>query len=383
MHFFTIGIFMILFPFMLSAQNKKVTGLVTAGNNDPVQGATISIKNSLRATATDADGKFNISVPDKTFLIVSAKGYKTQTVSTEGSSDLQINLAEDVSRLDEVVVTGLATSIKRRNLSNAVTVIGSGELNGIAPAQTFDEALEGKIPGANINANSGAPGGGVSVKLRGVTSVFGNTQPLYVVDGVYVDNTATSGGLNAVTLAAPGSPTSNQDNPSSRIADIRAEDIESVEILKGASAAAIYGSRAAGGVIIITTKKGRQGRTNVTVSQDIGFLRPIKLLGVRQFTAQTAATLPGDSAILVNQFLTAQSKGQIYDYEKEIYDHTPLTSNTQVSMNGGNEKTGFYFSAGHEDDGGIVDRTGYSNTSVRLNLNHKITDGIKIGFTTN
>ena len=168
---------MILFPFMLSAQNKTVTGLVTADNNSPVQGATISIKNSSRATATDANGKFNISVPDKTFLIVSAKGYKTQTISTIGISDLQINLAEDVSKLDEVIVTGLATSVKRKNLSNAVTVIGSGELNGIAPAQTFDEALEGKIPGANINANSGAPGGGVSVKLRGVTSVYGNTQP--------------------------------------------------------------------------------------------------------------------------------------------------------------------------------------------------------------
>ena len=384
LHFFTTGVLMILFPFALFAQNKTVTGLVTAGNNNPVQSATISVENSSRATATDANGKFKISVPDKTFLIISAKGYKTQTISAVGISDLQINLAEDVSKLDEVIVTGLATSVKRRNLSNAVTVIGSGELNGIAPAQTFDEALEGKIPGANINANSGAPGGGVSVKLRGVTSVYGNTQPLYVVDGVYVDNTATSGGLNAVTLAAPGGgPTSNQDNPSSRIADIRPEDIESVEILKGASAAAIYGSRAAGGVIIITTKKGGQGRTNVTISQDIGFLRPIKLLGVRQFTAQTAATLPGDSATLTNQFLAAKSNGQIYDYEKEVYDHTPLTSNTQVSINGGNEKTGFYFSAGREDDGGIVERTGYGNTSVRLNLDHKITDGIKIGFSTN
>lgn len=374
---------MVLFHSSLLAQNKRVTGLITAANNIPVQGATISVKNSSRTTATDANGKFNLSVPDNSLLIVTATGYKTQTISAAGASDLQIKLVEDVSKLDEVVVTGLATSVKRRNLSNAVTVIGAEELNGTAPAQTFDAALEGKIPGANITENSGAPGGGISIKLRGVTSVFGNTQPLYVVDGVYVDNTATSGGLNAVTLASPGSPTSNQDNPSSRIADLRPEDIESIEILKGASAAAIYGSRAAGGVVIITTKRGKQGRTNVTFSQDIGFLRPIKLLGVRQFTAQTAATLPGDSATLVNEFLDAQSKGQIYDYEKEIYDHTPLTSNTEVSMSGGNEKTGFYFSAGHEDDGGIVDRTGYSNTSVRLNLNHKITDDIKIGFTTN
>jgi TonB-dependent SusC/RagA subfamily outer membrane receptor len=378
LHFFTVTALMTLFHSALLAQNKTVTGLVTAGNNIPVQGVTISVKDSPRATTTDANGKFTISVFDNTSLIVSVAGYKTQTINTAGASDLQIKLVADVSRLDEVVVTGLATSVKRRDLPNAVTVIGAKELNGIAPAQTLDAALEGKIPGANIIANSGAPGGGVSVKLRGVTSVFGNTQPLYVIDGVYVDNTATSGGLNAVTLASPGSPTSNQDNPSSRIADIRPEDIENIEILKGASAAAIYGSRAAGGVIIITTKKGKPGRTNITFSQDIGFLSPIKLLGVRQFTAETAATLPGDSATLVNAFLEAQSKGEIYNYEKEVYDHTALTSNTEVSMRGGSEKTDFYFSAGYEDDGGIVEGTGYSNTSVRLNLNHKITYGIKI-----
>ena len=116
------------------------------------------------------------------------------------------------------------------------------------------------MPGAYINANSGAPGGGISVKLRGVTSVFGNTQPLFVVDGVYMDNSTVSAGLNAVTAAAAGGNASNQDNPSSRIADLRAEDIENIEILKGASAAAIYGSRAAAGVVIITTKERKSGK---------------------------------------------------------------------------------------------------------------------------
>ena len=146
-----------------------------------------------------------------------------------------------------------------------------------------------------INANTGAPGGGMSVKLRGVTSVYGNSQPLYVIDGVFVDNTFTSAGLNSVTGAASGgSPTSNQDNPSGRIADIRAEDIENIEILKGASAAAIYGSKASAGVIIITTKRGKQGRTNISVSQDLGVISVRKLLGVREFTADRAAGLSSD-----------------------------------------------------------------------------------------
>lgn len=381
---FNIGwLILFLIPVSLFAQSSTLTGVVTTGNNNPVPGATIAVKNSSQVVASDANGKFTLNVSDNVVLNVSAIGYKTQTVAVSHASSLQIKLEEDVSNLDEVVVTGLATSVKRKNLANAVAVIGSTELNGTAPAPTFDAALEGKIPGANINANSGAPGGGISVKLRGVTSIYGNTQPLYVVDGVYVDNTATSAGLNAVTQASSGSPTSNQDNPSSRIADLRPEDIESIEILKGASAAAIYGSKAAGGVVVITTKRGKQGKTSITLSQDLGFSRPIKLLGVRQFTAQTAATLPGDSATLVNEFIAAQSKGQIYDYEKEIYDHTPFLRNTVLSMSGGTEKTGFYFSVAQKDEGGIVQRTGYNNTSVRLNLDHKVTDNIKVGVSSN
>ena len=371
----------------LFAQNKTVTGQVTERNNVPVPYATITVKNSSQAIVSDANGKFTLSVPQNAVLIVSATGYKTQTIKAENSTDLQIKLTEDVARLDEIVVTGLTTSVKRRNLSNAVATISSKELNGIAPAQTFDAALEGKISGAYINANSGAPGGGISVKLRGVTSVYGNTQPLYVVDGVFVDNTSTSAGLNVVTAAlATGATTSNQDNPSNRIADLRPEDIENIEILKGASAAAIYGSKAAAGVVIITTKRGKQGKTNISLSQDLGFIKPRKLLGVRTFTADRAASLSGDSArsaALRQQFLDAQAKGEIYDYEKEIYDNTAFLRNTVLSMNGGNEKTGFYFSVAQKDEGGIVKRTGYNNTSVRLNVDHKITDNIKIGISTN
>jgi len=381
---FIIGWLIItIIPVTLFAQTRALTGIVTASNNSPIAGATIAVKNSSLAVPSDANGRFTINVPDNAVVIISAIGYKTQTITITGNYNLKVTLDEDVSNLDEVVVTGLSTSVKRKNLANSVAVIGHAELNGTAPAQTFDAALEGKIPGANINANSGSPGGGISVKLRGVTSVYGNTQPLYVIDGVEADNSITSGGLNAVTAAASGGPTSTQDNPSGRIADINADDIESIEILKGASAAAIYGSKAAAGVIIITTKRGKQGKTNIRISQDLGFSSPIKLLGVRQFTAETAATLPGDSATLVNMFKSAQASGHIYDYEKEIYDHKPLLRNTVFSMDGGNEKTGFYFSVAQKDEGGIVQRTGYNNTSVRLNLDHKVTDGIKIGITTN
>src|ERR1017187_1427750 len=376
-----------ILPVSLVAQNKTFTGQVIERNNLPISGATIAVKNSNQAVSSDVNGRFSISVPQSAVLIITAAGYKTQTIKAADGSDLQVKLSEDIARLDEVVVTGLSTSVKRRNLANAVASISSKELNETAPAQTFDAALEGKIPGAYINANSGAPGGGISVKLRGVTSIYGNTQPLYVVDGVFVDNTATSAGLNVVTAAlANGSVTSNQDNPSSRIADLRAEDIENIEILKGASAAAIYGSKAAGGVVIITTKRGKSGETSITLSQDVGFIKASKLLGVRTFTADRAASLSSDSATsaaLRQEFLDAQSKGQIYDYEKELYGNTGFARNTLLSISGGGDNTSVYFSVALKDEDGIVKRTGYNNTSVRLNVDHRINNNIKIGISTN
>jgi TonB-dependent SusC/RagA subfamily outer membrane receptor len=187
-------------------------------------------------------------------------------------------------------------------------------------------------------------------------------------------------------LLQQGGNASNQDNPSSRIADLRPEDIENIEILKGASAAAIYGSRAAAGVVIITTKKGVQGKTRLSFSQDLGFAKVRHLLGVRQFTAETAASLSTDSATsaaLRQDFLDAQSAGKIYDYEKEVYDNTGFLRNSVLSLTGGGEKTTFYFSASQKDEEGIVQRTGYRNSSLRLNIDHKINDNIKFSVSTN
>ncbi|MGN6602146.1 MAG: SusC/RagA family TonB-linked outer membrane protein [Ginsengibacter sp.] len=373
-------------PFLSSAQNRSLDLQVEETNGQPIAGATVMV-NKQRALVADAQGRVTVSNAANTILTISAVGFKSKTIKTDTLQQHIIFLLKDVANLDEVVVTGLATSVKRRNLANAVTTISSKELSGIAPAQTFDEALEGKIPGAYINANSGAPGGGVTVKLRGITSVYGQTQPLYVVDGVFLDNSSTSAGLNAVTNAASGgSPVSTQDNPSSRIADLNPEDIQSVEILKGASAAAIYGSRAASGVVIITTKKGRAGKTTINFTQDLGIITARKLLGVRQFTADRAAGLSGDSATgvaLKQQFLDAQSAGHIYDYEKEIYGNKAFARNSELSLTGGNDQTTFFFSASQKDEEGIVKRTGYKNTGFRLNVDHRLNDNIKVGVTTN
>ena len=157
----TLVLLSCLLPSMLWAQGRAITGQVTDGNANPVAGVNITIGSSNKGTVTDAEGKFTLTAPDNARLVISAVGFKSQTITLSASqSTIQVKLDEDFAKLDEVIVTGMATTVKRRNLSNAVGTISSKELNGIAPAQTFDAALNGKVTGAYINANSGAPGGG-------------------------------------------------------------------------------------------------------------------------------------------------------------------------------------------------------------------------------
>jgi TonB-linked SusC/RagA family outer membrane protein len=369
-------------PFLLRAQ-VTVNGTILDSKKSPVIGASIKFNNTALGTSTDATGRFTLTIPSNSGkLEISSIGFKSQsiTLGNVDVSNVMIEMVEDVGKLDEVVVTGLATNVKRRNLANAVATISNKELSGTAPAQTLDGALNGKIPGAYINSNSGAPGGGVSVRLRGVTSIFGNTQPLYVVDGVFVDNSSTPAGLNVVTAAAAAGNPANQDNPSNRISDLRPEDIETIEILKGASAAALYGSKAAAGVVIIATKRGKQGKTLYSISQDLGFVKARKLLGVRPLTEERVAAREGWD---LNEYKAAASAGKIYDYEKEMYGETGFTRNTIFSMTGGSDKTSFYFSAGQKDEEGIIKYTGYRNSSLRLNVDHRISENIRVGFTTN
>lgn len=379
----------------LFAQQNISGRIKDAVNGKPIPGVTVRIQGTNRGTISDANGAYNLSVPSgNTTLLVSFTGYKTQTLRVSpGSSSLDITMEEDFARLDEIVVTGLATTVKRSNLANTVVTISANQLSGTAPAQTFDAALSGKVPGALITANSGAPGGGISVKMRGITSVFGNSQPLYVVDGIFFNNSSIPAGLNDVTGAATAGNPNNQDNPSSRIADLNPQDIENIEILKGASAAALYGAKAAAGVVIITTKKGRAGKTKISVNHETGFAKVRHLMGVRTFTPETAADLGGPAnstdpvvisrrAAFMAQYNAAKSAGKIYDYEKEMYGETGLILNTGLSLSGGGDKTTFYISGNRRQEDGIVRNTGYFNNSVRVNIDHKVSDRISLAVTT-
>ncbi len=384
----TCLIMLLLFSSSTLLAQFTVSGTVTDANDEPLIGVSIVVKNTNIGTITDLDGKYTLNSPkENPTLVYTYIGYTTEEVeATTGTLDML--LKEDIANLEEVVVTGLASSVKRSNSANSVAAISSKELTEITNQSTMDGALYGKFKGANINANSGAPGGGLSIKLRGLTSINGNNQPLYIIDGVYMDNSAIPAELNVVSAAGAGGSQVSQDNPSNRIADLDPEDIANIEILKGASAAAIYGSRAAGGVVLITTKRGEAGKTKVRLSQNIGFTQMLNPLGTRDWDVEKIKAQFGtdddpDATLHVNAFNAAQSAGNIMDYEQELYGHRGLLSTSRVSVSGGTNTTKFFAGLTRKDDEGIVENTGYEKTSVRLNIDHKLGKLVDIALSSN
>ncbi len=382
------------------AQTANVSGTVTdADTSEPLPGVNIRVQATQVGTITGVDGQYELALPaGNRTLVFTFVGYRTQEVEVpSGQATLNVQMREDLLGLDEVVVTGLASSVKRQNLANSVETISARELSGTTTNQTLDGALSGKITGGVISSYTGAPGGGISVKLRGINTINGESQPLFVVDGVIASNASIQNGINAVTQAAAGGNASSQDNPVNRIADLNPEDIESIEILKGSSAAAIYGSRASNGVVIITTKKGQAGSgLGVSFSQSLGFTTLAKKLGSPDYTLDQALSIYApdaaddatpdeiEAAQAQKDFVTNlfNTNGKI-DLEDQLYGNKGVLSTTNLSVSGGSERTQFYLSGQVKDDGGIIENTGYEKQSIRANVAHRISRIVNMDITTN
>ncbi|MBI5917671.1 MAG: SusC/RagA family TonB-linked outer membrane protein [Bacteroidetes bacterium] len=359
------------------------TGKVTDANGEPLIGVTVLAKGTTSGTVTDVDGTYSLRIAQEpATLVFSYTGYsEMEKQVSRSAATVNVTMTESSTILSEVVVTGLASSIKRSNAANSVATIDSKDLTGVTVQSTTDGALYGKFTGVNISANSGAPGGGTTVKLRGITTLNAESQPLYIVDGVYYDNSSIVPGLNTISKAAGQGSTNFQDNQSSRIADLDPEDIERIEILKGASAAAIYGSRAASGVIIITTKRGKTGKPTVSISQSVGFQQQLKKLGVRDWDAAKVEAAYGPAQVPL--FEAAKSAGKLYNYEDEMYGEKGVMTNTRFSIGGGSETTKYFVGMTHKTEDGIVKNTGYDKTSIRLNLDQQLWDFMDLSVSSN
>ncbi len=380
-----------MFLFSCGAAFAQFTanGTVVSERGEPLIGVSVLKKGTTSGTVTDLDGKFSLQIDEpSTTLVLSYTGFKTAEVEvTRANPDIQITMFEDIARLDEVVVTGLASGVKRANSGNAITTVDAAELAENTNIQTLDGALYGKIPGVLMQSQSGAPGGGISMQLRGVSTLgAGSSQPLYIIDGVYVDNSVIRTGRTQVNGASGGQNASSQDDAANRIADINPDDIEKIEVLKGPSAAAIYGTRANAGVVIITTKRGTAGRTDVSLSQDIGFAQGQNFIGFDDWDEAKVENFfgTGDAGQReLERLREAQAEGRVTDWEEYLYGETPLLSNTNLSISGGNQKTQFFVSGGYQTENGIIENTGFDRYSVRANVDHRLSNNLKVGINAN
>ena len=345
-------------------------------------GAQVFVKGTFVGTTTDVNGAYSLDVDGSVTVVVAYIGYKTQEVATSGGSG-DFAMEPDVLRQDEVVVTGLVSTVKRRNAANAVASVSGDDLVN-APTQTLDQALSGQFAGVNIRRNTGAPGGGVNVNLRGQSTLTGSTQPLYVIDGVIVNNDANQSGIDVVTAATGAGSSRPQGQPTNRIGDINPNDIESIEVLKGASAAAIYGAKASNGVVIIKTKRGRGGKTKFNFSTKTGQSSLLRKMGHRVFEtyAEAEEQYGADVASLGNN-ASGSWAGNDFDYEEILYGETGQLTEHTLSAVGGDESTQFYLGGQYMDEGGIIKNTGYKKLSGRMNVDHRLSEKAKVSVSTN
>jgi TonB-linked SusC/RagA family outer membrane protein len=370
-----------------AAQGRTISGRVTDSiSGGPVEGARIGVLGALTAVSSNATGQFTLNAPagDVT-IVVRAVAYRRREIRVgAGTSTVDVSLGRDVFKIEEIVVTGQATAVERRNLPNAVATVGADDIAAVPQTTaSIEQVLQGKVAGVDIQSNSGAPGGGLQVRLRGVTSVNADAQPLYVVDGVIMADVAIPSNQNAVTAAAGGSnPALTQDGQVNRIADLNPGDIETIEILKGASAAAIYGGRASNGVVIITTKRGRPGATQVSLSQRFGAFVQSKKLGSRRFNNITDVDTTYSDGVGAANGCTANSC-PFFDHEEELAGRKKLSTQSALTISGGTDNTRFLVSGLVQNDEGIIENSGFQRQSVRLNLDQRLGDRLQANLRTN
>ncbi len=359
-------------PCVAQAQSREVTGrITTAGAGTPLQDATVTVVGQQAGARTNERGEYRVRVTggDVT-LMARALGYKRQETRVPAASQTaNFALERDVLQLEGMTITGAATVVDRRN-AGVATVSVSGEDISRVPAPSLESAMQGKVVGAQISMNNGAPGGGGQIQIRNASSLLGRIDPLYVVDGVIISNAVRSTGLSTIT----GSLNAGEENGTNRLADINPNDIENVEILKGAAASAIYGSQATNGVVVITTKRGRTGSTRVDLTQRVGMSQMIRKLGSRHFTSLDEALSTTRSASTKAAITAAFADGvpAYQDYQGELFGQNAPTLETVVAVSGGSDNTKFYVSADDKQEKGIAINTGARRQSMRFNLDQSI-----------
>ncbi len=358
----------------LNAQTRTVSGTVIDNEGEPMIGANVVIVGTVNGVATDVDGNYSLkNVPDNAKLRFSYVGYSTQEIAVNGKSVVNVTLEPEASVLDEVVAIGYAT-VRRKDLTAATASVGGAELAKV-PATTAAQALTGKAAGVNVITQSGAPGAEINITVRGGTSITQGSEPLYIVDGFKMDQ-----GLQNVDI----------------------NDIETIDVMKDASATAIYGSAGANGVILITTKSGKSGKSEVSYNGYVSFSRlgkKLDLLNVEDYVKYQyefqalRGNLDNFAGIFGGSINDPDFHSGAYDrieqnyrnregidWQDEVFGNTGVTQNHNVSITGGNERTNFMVSYNYTGEDGIMKKHNYEKNSVRAKLRHELFKGVRFDF---
>ncbi|MFW0739701.1 SusC/RagA family TonB-linked outer membrane protein [Flavobacterium sp. N502536] len=353
----TFCISSLLFSVIAMAQDVTVNGIINDESGMPVPGASILVKGTTKATASDFDGKFQIQVPSNGVLTITFIGYAPVNEAVNGRTKMTIKLLPESQSLNEVVVVGYGTQ-KKSVVTGAISSVKAADLEKV-PNGRVEQSLQGRVAGVSVAATSGQPGSASKVRVRGVTTFReGGNDPLWVVDGIAVD-------ANAIGF-------------------INQSDIESIEVLKDAASAAIYGTRAATGVILVTTKKGKSGKISVNYNGFAGTSAPAKRLDL--LNAEQYGRIMNDKSIADGgaiKYPNPASLGKGTDWQDAIFNDSAFRYTHELSISGGSEKSTFYVSFGIQDQEGIVatDISNYTKKNFRLNSTHKISDYFTFGQT--
>jgi TonB-dependent starch-binding outer membrane protein SusC len=352
------------------AQNsrRRISGTVSDTDGQPLPGVNVVIKGTTTGTTSNLEGLYNLDASDADVLVFSYIGYQSAELRVGSQTRIDVKLTEDIATLSEVVVVGYG-EMKRTDISSAQTSISAKEIQSTVNT-TLEQAIQGRAAGVYVTQNTGQPGGGISVNIRGINSLNGSNEPLYVIDGVQI---------------APGNVSFGATSSTNPLAGLNPADIESMEILQGPSATAIYGSRATNGVVLITTKRGKAGEMKVSYDylyslQDKPNILPT--MNLRQFAQMTNEIRTLTGGMSPTEFRDPSILGEGTNWQRELFRRAPLNKH-QLSLSGGSEKTTFYLSGEYFDQKGVAEGSGFDRYGIRLNVDNQTRSWLKLGTNLN
>lgn len=353
-------------------EKQRISGIITDENGEAVIGASVTEKGTQNATVTDVNGHYELYVPKSCALQVSYIGYLTQTIKVGNKGHhINIQLKEDAHSLDEVVVVGYG-QMKKSDLTGSVSSVAVDRDKAVFNSG-IDHLLQGNAPGVYVNGGDAQVGGLINVRIRGTSTLNGNKEPLYVIDGIIMnDATEDVGNPNS----GGGTGSDPVQTTQSGLTGINPQDIQSIEILKDASATAIYGSRASNGVVLITTKEGRNGKAKINLSAGLSFdhaSKHISVLNAEEYIAYRNEKETENE----EGFYSADFHPVNRDWQRELF-HTSTTQSYRLSVNGGNDKANYYVAGGYLDNKGIIRKTGLTQADLRVNYKYKLNKNLSL-----